>query len=206
MHTLVSSWHVRSFRTLKYFSAKIHSRSEEVGTEFVISMVSDIDLYLATVWFTHWYWWSVDTWRKSVTVHSRSISKISKYIGEISYSNDIYYQCGKWITFIQSSETQSNAWHFCKDFIRFATHCCCCFFFQILPEQVVLSHSPLKLYTEFHKKHCLISGQGPISDIAKNLGFTKVTTIEELSDAFPNLDMVDHKKRRGFVWQSLKKD
>jgi len=55
------------------------------------------------------------------------------------------------------------------------------------------------MYTEFHKKHCLISGQGPIADIAKNLGFTKVTTIEQLCDAFPNLDMVDHKKRRGFV-------
>ena len=72
-------------------------------------------------------------------------------------------------------------------------------FSQILPEQVVLSHSPLKMYTEFHQKHCLISGQGPIIDIAKNLGFTKVTTIEELSDAFPNLDMIDHHKRRGFV-------
>lgn len=66
-------------------------------------------------------------------------------------------------------------------------------------EQVIMSHSPLKMYTEFHKKHCLISGQGPIADIAKNLGFTKVTTIEQLCDAFPNLDMVDHKKRRGFV-------
>lgn len=62
-----------------------------------------------------------------------------------------------------------------------------------------MSHSPLKMYTEFHKKHCLISGQGPIADIAKNLGFTKVTTIEQLCDSFPNLDMVDHKKRRGFV-------
>lgn len=64
---------------------------------------------------------------------------------------------------------------------------------------MILSHSPLKLFTEFHKKHCLISGQGPIAEIAKNLGFTKVTTIEQLSDAFPNLDMVDHRKRRGFV-------
>jgi hypothetical protein len=62
-----------------------------------------------------------------------------------------------------------------------------------------MSHSPLKMYTEFHKKHCLITGQGPIAEIAKNLGFTKVTTIDQLCDAFPNLDMVDHKKRRGFV-------
>ncbi|CAF3892608.1 unnamed protein product, partial [Adineta steineri] len=53
----------------------------------------------------------------------------------------------------------------------------------ILPEQVIVAHSPLKMYTEFHKKHCLISGQGPIADIAKNLGFTKVTTIEQLCDA-----------------------
>lgn len=69
---------------------------------------------------------------------------------------------------------------------------------QVSPEQVIMSHSPLKMYTEFHKKHCLISGQGPIAAIAKNLGFTKVTTIDQLCDAFPNLDMVDHKKRRGF--------
>ncbi|CAF3671641.1 unnamed protein product [Rotaria sordida] len=68
----------------------------------------------------------------------------------------------------------------------------------IAPEQVILAHSPLKLFTKFHKKHCLISGQGPIAEIAKDLGFTKVTTIEELCDAFPNLDMIDHKKRRGF--------
>ncbi|CAF0991480.1 unnamed protein product [Didymodactylos carnosus] len=74
---------------------------------------------------------------------------------------------------------------------------------QILPEQVIMSHSPLKLYTEFHKKHCLITGQGPIAEIAKNLGFTKVTTTDQLCDAFPNLDMVDHKKRRGFVrWET----
>ncbi|CAF4797917.1 unnamed protein product [Rotaria sp. Silwood1] len=68
----------------------------------------------------------------------------------------------------------------------------------ISPEQVILAHSPLKLFTEFHKKHCLITGQGPIAEIARNLGFTKVTTMEQLCDAFPNLDMVDHKKRRGF--------
>ncbi|CAF4142078.1 unnamed protein product [Rotaria socialis] len=43
----------------------------------------------------------------------------------------------------------------------------------VSPEQVIMSHSPLKMYSEFHKKHCLISGQGPIADIAKNLGFTK---------------------------------
>ena len=58
-----------------------------------------------------------------------------------------------------------------------------------------MSHSPLKMYTEFHKKHCLISGQGPIADIAKNLGFTKVTTIEQLCDAFPNL-----------IWLIIKND
>jgi ribonucleotide monophosphatase NagD (HAD superfamily) len=73
------------------------------------------------------------------------------------------------------------------------------FYVKVSPEQVIMSHSPLKMYTEFHKKHCLISGQGPIADIAKNLGFTKVTTIDQLCDAFPNLDMIDHKKRRGFV-------
>jgi HAD superfamily hydrolase (TIGR01456 family) len=58
-----------------------------------------------------------------------------------------------------------------------------------------MAHSPLKMFKSFHKKHCLISGQGPIVDIAKYLGFTRLTTIEDLRQSFPNLDVVDHKRR-----------
>lgn len=59
-----------------------------------------------------------------------------------------------------------------------------------------MSHSPLRMFQQFHDKHVLINGQGPIREIAQNLGFTKVTTVEELSEYFPYLDVMDHKRRR----------
>ncbi|XP_022249060.1 haloacid dehalogenase-like hydrolase domain-containing 5 [Limulus polyphemus] len=66
---------------------------------------------------------------------------------------------------------------------------------QINEQQVVMSHSPLRMFRQFHEKHCLISGQGPIVEIAKGLGFTKVTTVDQLRNCFPTLDAVDHKRR-----------
>lgn len=66
---------------------------------------------------------------------------------------------------------------------------------QVESEQVIMSHSPLKMFRQFHDKHVLVSGQGPVLEIAKNLGFTKVTTIETLRQTFPLLDMVDHHRR-----------
>lgn len=73
-------------------------------------------------------------------------------------------------------------------------------------EQVVMSHSPLKMFRQFHDKHVLINGQGPVKEIAQNLGFTKVTSVEELSACFPYLDVMDHKRRRTAVscWIFLK--
>ena len=59
-----------------------------------------------------------------------------------------------------------------------------------------MSHSPLCSFTEFHDKHVLVVGQGPVLDIAKSLGFTNVTTIDEYRTAFPTLDAVDHKNRK----------
>ncbi|XP_077995142.1 haloacid dehalogenase-like hydrolase domain-containing 5 isoform X2 [Glandiceps talaboti] len=67
---------------------------------------------------------------------------------------------------------------------------------QISAEQVVMSHSPLKMFEQFHDKHVLVSGQGPVTDIAKFLGFTNITTIDELRENFPLLDMVDHRRRK----------
>ena len=61
------------------------------------------------------------------------------------------------------------------------------------PEQVVMSHSPLQMFRQFMDKHVLVSGQGPTLEIAKGLGFTKVSTIDDLRDAFPKLDMVDER-------------
>ena len=63
-------------------------------------------------------------------------------------------------------------------------------------DQVVMSHSPLKMFTEFHDKHVLVAGQGPVEFIAKSLGFRNVTTMDGLRHLFPNLDCVDHKRRR----------
>jgi hypothetical protein len=40
---------------------------------------------------------------------------------------------------------------------------------QVREEQVVMAHSPLKMFQQYHHKRVLISGQGPIVEIAKNL-------------------------------------
>ncbi|XP_042261874.1 haloacid dehalogenase-like hydrolase domain-containing 5 [Thunnus albacares] len=66
---------------------------------------------------------------------------------------------------------------------------------QIAPEQVVLSHSPLQMLKSFHQKCVLVSGQGPLTDITRTLGFQKVVSIEQLRDHHPLLDMVDHNRR-----------
>ncbi|XP_073323633.1 haloacid dehalogenase-like hydrolase domain-containing 5 [Pagrus major] len=66
---------------------------------------------------------------------------------------------------------------------------------QIAPEQVVLSHSPLQMLKSFHDKCVLVSGQGPVTDIANTLGFQKVVTVETLREHHPLLDMVDHNRR-----------
>lgn len=66
---------------------------------------------------------------------------------------------------------------------------------DVKPEQVVMSHSPLRIMNQFHNKRCLISGQGPIIEIAKNLGFKSVITVDELRQYYPQLDVVDHKRR-----------
>jgi len=62
-----------------------------------------------------------------------------------------------------------------------------------------MAHSPLRLFRKFHDKHVLVSGQGPVADIAKNCGFTDVTTIDEFRAAFPLLDAVDHHRRASAV-------
>jgi len=67
---------------------------------------------------------------------------------------------------------------------------------EVDEDQVVMSHSPLKMFRDYHDKHVLVIGQGPVDDIARALGFRKVTTIQQLRHAFPTLDNVDHKRRR----------
>ncbi|XP_010154063.1 PREDICTED: cat eye syndrome critical region protein 5-like [Eurypyga helias] len=66
---------------------------------------------------------------------------------------------------------------------------------QVSPEQVILSHSPLRLFSQFHHKCVLVAGQGPVEENAQNLGFKHVVTIEALRKAYPLLDMVDQSRR-----------
>ncbi|XP_038623667.1 haloacid dehalogenase-like hydrolase domain-containing 5 [Tachyglossus aculeatus] len=66
---------------------------------------------------------------------------------------------------------------------------------EVSPEQVVLSHSPLRLLSHFHERRVLVSGQGPVVENARSLGFRHVVTVDELRLAFPLLDMVDLERR-----------
>uniref|UniRef100_A0A8C4GIF0 Cat eye syndrome critical region protein 5 homolog n=1 Tax=Dicentrarchus labrax TaxID=13489 RepID=A0A8C4GIF0_DICLA len=61
--------------------------------------------------------------------------------------------------------------------------------------QVIMSHSPLRMFKKFHDKCVLVSGQGPVLEIAKNVGFKNVVSIDMLRESFPLLDMVDHNRR-----------
>lgn len=65
----------------------------------------------------------------------------------------------------------------------------------IHPEQVVLAQTPMRTLTEYHNKHVLVSGQGPVEEIARMIGFKSITTVEKVCEAFPDLDMVDHQNR-----------
>ncbi|KAM9343680.1 haloacid dehalogenase-like hydrolase domain-containing 5 [Pholidichthys leucotaenia] len=66
---------------------------------------------------------------------------------------------------------------------------------SITQEQVIMSHSPLRMLRKFHDKCVLVSGQGPVLEIAKNVGFKNVVSIDMLRESFPLLDMVDHNRR-----------
>uniref|UniRef100_A0A8C8SHH5 Haloacid dehalogenase-like hydrolase domain-containing 5 n=1 Tax=Pelusios castaneus TaxID=367368 RepID=A0A8C8SHH5_9SAUR len=66
---------------------------------------------------------------------------------------------------------------------------------EVSPEQVILSHSPLRLFRQFHEKCMLVCGQGPVEENARNVGFQNVVTIQDVRKAFPLLDMVDQSRR-----------
>ncbi|ELK02619.1 Cat eye syndrome critical region protein 5 [Pteropus alecto] len=67
--------------------------------------------------------------------------------------------------------------------------------FKVEPDQVILSHSPMKLFSQYHGKRMLVSGQGPLVENTRALGFENVVTVDELRMAFPVLDMVDLQRR-----------
>ncbi|XP_033218602.1 haloacid dehalogenase-like hydrolase domain-containing 5 isoform X3 [Belonocnema kinseyi] len=66
---------------------------------------------------------------------------------------------------------------------------------EVSEDQVVMAHSPLKMFSQFHDKQVLVSGQGRVQEIAQELGFKKTVTIEDLVKNFPNLDYVNKDRR-----------
>ncbi|KAK1789753.1 hypothetical protein P4O66_015656 [Electrophorus voltai] len=75
---------------------------------------------------------------------------------------------------------------------------------EVSPDQVMLSHSPLRVFSQFHNVCVLVSGQGPVLELAYNLGFQNVVTIDMLREAYPLLDVVDHHRRPKYVVPSSK--
>lgn len=61
--------------------------------------------------------------------------------------------------------------------------------------QVVLAHSPLTIFHQLKDKNVLVSGQGRIKEIALDLGFQKIVTMDELVQNFPSLDYINKNKR-----------
>ncbi|KAH7947030.1 hypothetical protein HPB52_007427 [Rhipicephalus sanguineus] len=62
---------------------------------------------------------------------------------------------------------------------------------HITEQQVVMSHSPLRMFQQFHDKHCLISGQGPIVDIAHGFGHGAfLVCLENLYKKVTGRDMI----------------
>lgn len=66
---------------------------------------------------------------------------------------------------------------------------------SVNPSQVILSHSPLRVLKILHDKHVLVSGQGPVSEIAEMCGFSRVCHVDDIDCHFPELDVNDKKKR-----------
>ncbi|XP_027323758.2 haloacid dehalogenase-like hydrolase domain-containing 5 isoform X1 [Anas platyrhynchos] len=69
-------------------------------------------------------------------------------------------------------------------------------------DQVMMSHSPLRMFKRYHEKCVLVSGQGPLLDIAQDLGFSQPITIETLREKYPLLDVVDHDRTPDVLYPS----
>ncbi|XP_076469277.1 haloacid dehalogenase-like hydrolase domain-containing 5 isoform X2 [Babylonia areolata] len=66
---------------------------------------------------------------------------------------------------------------------------------EVSSDQVIHAPTPAKLLKDLHDKHTLVIGQEHRLDIAKDLGFHNLCTIEDVQEAYPLLDMVDHRNR-----------
>ncbi|XP_064632443.1 haloacid dehalogenase-like hydrolase domain-containing 5 isoform X2 [Lineus longissimus] len=67
---------------------------------------------------------------------------------------------------------------------------------EITRDQVIHAQTPLRVFKSYHDKYTLVLGQGPIREIASDLGFTNICTIDDIIRGFPLLDMVDHANRK----------
>ncbi|EFP11656.1 hypothetical protein CRE_30281 [Caenorhabditis remanei] len=67
--------------------------------------------------------------------------------------------------------------------------------FRIPADHVLMSHSPLRMFTDLHDKQVLVVGQKNATSIAKGIGFKKVTTIDHLRKWFPHLDCTDFSRK-----------
>ncbi|XP_062318005.1 haloacid dehalogenase-like hydrolase domain-containing 5 isoform X1 [Osmerus eperlanus] len=75
---------------------------------------------------------------------------------------------------------------------------------EVSPDQVMLSHSPLRMFSQFHNMCVLVSGQGQVVEVAHKLGFQNVVTVDMLREAYPLLDVVDHNRRPKYNVPSTK--
>ncbi|VDO19181.1 unnamed protein product [Heligmosomoides polygyrus] len=66
----------------------------------------------------------------------------------------------------------------------------------IAPSQIIMAHSPLRMFRDLHDKHVLVVGQANARSIASAVGFKNITTVEDLRSLFPDLDCLNFARRR----------
>lgn len=77
---------------------------------------------------------------------------------------------------------------------------------KVDPKQVIHAPSPLQLAFDLHDKRALVIGQEYRIEIVNELGFKDVCTTDDVSKAYPLLDMVDHDNRRRVAKEGYKED
>lgn len=61
---------------------------------------------------------------------------------------------------------------------------------------MIFAPSPFQSFTHWHDMRVLVVGQGDMKKIAEDLGFKHVYTMEQVAEAWPLLDMVNHENRK----------
>lgn len=60
---------------------------------------------------------------------------------------------------------------------------------QVSPEQVILAHSPLQLFSQFHQRCMLVDGQGPVEENARKYPLCLCASSSQLRAAAPALSL-----------------